>query len=74
MLLCGIPSVTLLGEKDDYEQILMRLEKLCEYGSEPTTFCNMLKDQTGIGLDTLQPRQGWFMYIPKLKERTIQSS
>ncbi|ORY04540.1 hypothetical protein BCR34DRAFT_434196, partial [Clohesyomyces aquaticus] len=40
---CGIPSVTLLGEKHDYEEILTRLDKLCEYGEEPTTFCNMLK-------------------------------
>ena len=40
---CGIPSVTLLGEKADYEEILIRLDKLCEYGEEPTIFSKMLK-------------------------------
>lgn len=29
---CGIPRVTLEGEKDDWENILARLEKLKEYG------------------------------------------
>ncbi|KAJ7686929.1 hypothetical protein B0H17DRAFT_1160512 [Mycena rosella] len=29
---CGIPRVTLEGEKDDWEKILARLEKLKEYG------------------------------------------
>jgi len=35
---CGIPSVTLLGEKQDYEEILARLEKLSQYGEEPAEF------------------------------------
>lgn len=35
---CGIPSVTLLGEKQDYEEILARVDKLSEYGEEPTQF------------------------------------
>jgi hypothetical protein len=42
---CGIPSVTLLGEKADYELILQRLDKLRSYGEEPTLFANLL---TGI--------------------------
>ena len=42
---CGIPSVTLLGEKSDYELILERLEKLRSYGEQPTEFANLL---TGI--------------------------
>lgn len=37
------PSVTLLGNKEDWELILMRLEKLKQYGEEPTQFCNLLQ-------------------------------
>ena len=33
----------MLGEKSDYELILSRLDKLCTWGDEPTTFCNLLK-------------------------------
>lgn len=43
MCSCGIPSVTLLGERADYEQILGRLDRLCQYGEEPTEFCRLLK-------------------------------
>ncbi|KAL8762132.1 MAG: hypothetical protein Q9184_001817 [Pyrenodesmia sp. 2 TL-2023] len=37
------PTVTLLGNKEDWELILRRLEKLKEYGEEPTQFCNLLR-------------------------------
>ncbi|KAK8093886.1 hypothetical protein PG997_000571 [Apiospora hydei] len=40
---CGIPSVTLLGEHADYEKILHRLDRLCEFGEEPTQFCAQLR-------------------------------
>ena len=33
---CGIPYVTLLGEKSDWEQIVQRIKKLKEYGPETT--------------------------------------
>ncbi|KAK5112704.1 hypothetical protein LTR85_011215 [Meristemomyces frigidus] len=39
---CGLPSVTLLGEKADYELILARLDKLRSYGDEPTLFADLL--------------------------------
>lgn len=42
-LMCGLPTVTLLGEKSDWELILTRLEKLKEYGKEPTNFYRLLK-------------------------------
>ncbi|KAL8708340.1 MAG: hypothetical protein Q9225_007614, partial [Loekoesia sp. 1 TL-2023] len=42
-LMCGLPSVTLLGSKADWELILARLEKLKEYGEEPTQFYTLLK-------------------------------
>jgi hypothetical protein len=42
-LRCGIPHVTLLGEKDDWEQIVRRIEKLKEYGPETTAWYRQLK-------------------------------
>ncbi|KAH7225099.1 hypothetical protein BKA60DRAFT_606180 [Fusarium oxysporum] len=42
-MLCGIPSVTLLGEVTDYEDILKRLDKLEEMGEEPIQFANLLR-------------------------------
>jgi hypothetical protein len=35
---CGIPSVTLLGTKEDWQNILSRLPKLASFGSEPAQF------------------------------------
>ncbi|GAB7343289.1 hypothetical protein MBLNU457_1343t1 [Dothideomycetes sp. NU457] len=43
MIICGLPSVTLDGEKSDYEKILQKLDKLCEYGQETTDFANLLR-------------------------------
>ncbi|KAK8050088.1 hypothetical protein PG994_011818 [Apiospora phragmitis] len=40
---CGTPSVTLLGEKSDYEDILQRIEKLKEYGEQPTRWYGLLR-------------------------------
>ena len=42
-LRCGIPSVTLLGTQADWEEILQRLEKLPNLGTEPAQFYNLLK-------------------------------
>jgi hypothetical protein len=39
---CGIPRVTLEGEKKDWENILTRLEKLKEYGDETTAWYHLL--------------------------------
>ena len=41
-LRCGIPHVTLEGEKKDWEKILTRLEKLKEYGDETTAWYHLL--------------------------------
>ncbi|KAL5501091.1 hypothetical protein ACEPAH_9478 [Sanghuangporus vaninii] len=43
MLLCGIPSVRLLGQKSDYVDILGRLDKLDSLGNEPRAFASMLR-------------------------------
>ncbi|KAJ7226539.1 hypothetical protein B0H12DRAFT_1223791 [Mycena haematopus] len=40
---CGIPRVTLDGEKSDWVNILERLEKLKEYGVETTAWCHLLR-------------------------------
>ena len=42
-IMCGLPSVTILGEKADWELILQRLEKLKTFGDEPTQFYTLLK-------------------------------
>ena len=42
-IMCGLPSVTLLGEKTDWEVIHRRLDKLETFGVEPSQFCNLLR-------------------------------
>jgi hypothetical protein len=39
---CGFPSVTLLGERADWEEILRRVEKLPSYGEQPATWAKLL--------------------------------
>ncbi|KAL8848444.1 MAG: hypothetical protein Q9221_006551 [Calogaya cf. arnoldii] len=39
---CGLPSVTLLGEKSDWNKIFKKIEKLKEYGEEPAKFHKVL--------------------------------
>ncbi|KAF9120742.1 hypothetical protein BG015_006010, partial [Linnemannia schmuckeri] len=41
--MCGLPAVTLLGEKGDWEKLLVRIEKLTEYGEETTQWRDLLK-------------------------------
>ncbi|KAF9053353.1 hypothetical protein BJ165DRAFT_1413498 [Panaeolus papilionaceus] len=42
-LRCGIPSVTLLGEKEDWEKLLGKIEKLKAFGAEPTLWESLLR-------------------------------
>lgn len=42
-LMCGIPSVTLLGEKSDWERILKRIDRLEDFGDEPKLFAKALR-------------------------------
>lgn len=37
-VVCGLPSVTLLGEKEDWEKLEARLERLSEFGAEPDEY------------------------------------
>lgn len=43
VLMCGIPRVTLEGEKADWEEILKRTTKLKEYGRETTAWYTLLE-------------------------------
>uniref|UniRef100_A0A0W0FYN1 Uncharacterized protein n=1 Tax=Moniliophthora roreri TaxID=221103 RepID=A0A0W0FYN1_MONRR len=42
-ILCGIPRVTLEGDKADWEKLFMRIEKLKEYGNETTQWYHLLR-------------------------------
>jgi hypothetical protein len=42
-IICGLPSVTLLGEQADWEALLAKLDRLPEFGSEPEAFKARLK-------------------------------
>lgn len=42
-LICGIPSVTLLGEKADWEMIVTKLDKIPQLGTEPSLFTKLLR-------------------------------
>ena len=41
--MCGIPSVTIEGEKSDWERLLARLDKLDSFGEEPKAWAAMLR-------------------------------
>lgn len=40
---CGLPSVTLEGEKEDWEKLLARLDKFTSFGAEPSAWVNLLR-------------------------------
>ena len=42
-MLCGLPTVTLLGEASDWREILKRLDKIDLLGDEPRRFTSMLR-------------------------------
>ncbi|KAF9768286.1 hypothetical protein IL306_014419 [Fusarium sp. DS 682] len=43
MLVCGIPSVTLLGEREDWVSLGEKVEMLKEFGEEPGRFAEKLR-------------------------------
>ncbi|KAL3463508.1 hypothetical protein BJX64DRAFT_256848 [Aspergillus heterothallicus] len=47
-LTCGIPTVTLLGEKEDWEKLVKRLDKLPTLGKEPAQFAELLRPVLGF--------------------------
>ncbi|KAF9958126.1 hypothetical protein BGZ72_000870 [Mortierella alpina] len=42
-LMCGLPAVTLLGERGDWEKLLHKAEKLSEYGEATTKWRDLLR-------------------------------
>jgi len=42
-IICGLPSVTLLGEKSDWQDLLAKLDRLPDFGVEPTEYKARLK-------------------------------
>ncbi|KAI0325323.1 hypothetical protein GY45DRAFT_1261031 [Cubamyces sp. BRFM 1775] len=42
-LRCGLPTITLDGTKADWQRILDRLDRLYEFGDEPSVWANMLR-------------------------------
>jgi hypothetical protein len=42
-IICGLPSITLLGEKADWESLLAKLDRLPEFGHEPASYSNQLR-------------------------------
>ncbi|KAL9045469.1 MAG: hypothetical protein Q9214_001486 [Letrouitia sp. 1 TL-2023] len=64
-LMCGLPSVTILGTKDDWVEILKRLERLPQLGAEPAKFSQLLKPvilnfiQTFESPDSMEVKNFW---------------
>lgn len=44
---CGIPSVTLLGERSDWVELVAKLGNIRTFGEEPSLFASLLKPVLG---------------------------
>lgn len=42
-LVCGLPSITLLGELSDWEKLIAKLDRLPDFGSEPADYRTRLR-------------------------------
>jgi hypothetical protein len=42
-IICGLPSVTLLGEKADWQQLLAKLDRLSDFGEQPKAYASQLR-------------------------------
>jgi hypothetical protein len=42
-IICGIPSVTLLGTKDDWQRLLSKVDRLSDFGTHPATYASRLR-------------------------------
>ncbi|KAG5993266.1 hypothetical protein E4U43_003555 [Claviceps pusilla] len=47
VIFCGIPSVTLLGRREDWVKLHEKLDRLAEWGAEPTQYANNLRPILG---------------------------
>ena len=50
---CGLPSVTLLGEKSDWEKLHKKLDRLSKYGEEPAEWSKYLQKVVGHMVRTI---------------------
>lgn len=41
--ICGIPSITILGEREDWERLYAKVDRLQEFGDEPDQYANRLR-------------------------------
>ena len=57
-LACGIPSVTLLGVKEDWMKLLERVEKIPNLGAEAGQFHGLLKPVLGYFVRTFDEPEG----------------
>lgn len=55
---CGLPSIKLLGEKEDYIEILEKLEKLSSFGKEPAQFRKLLEPVLSSMIRTFEDPTG----------------
>jgi hypothetical protein len=61
----GMPSVTLLGTKSDWQQLLLKLDRMPEFGSQPEEYSKMLRPilsrvvRTFVDPDDSGIRQFW---------------
>jgi hypothetical protein len=42
-IICGLPSVTLLGERADWEAMLKKLDRMSSFGEEPAAYAERLR-------------------------------
>jgi hypothetical protein len=42
-IVCGLPSVTLLGTQADWQKLLVKLDRLADFGAEPAAYANRLR-------------------------------
>jgi hypothetical protein len=42
-IVCGLPSVTLLGEKADWQQLVAKLDRLSDFGEQPKAYARQLR-------------------------------
>ena len=54
---CGLPSVTLEGTRNDWVNILSRIDKFEEFGKEPTTWAKMLRPIIGRFVDAFDGKR-----------------
>jgi hypothetical protein len=57
-LMCGLPSVTLLGEKRDWEEIFNKSHRLRAFGAGPTLWHDLLQPALKRFVETFDDPDG----------------